>query len=97
MSLWNGIQYCAGIALGGGLGLGGSRVGPSVDSVLGIDVVSTWQNDTADWDIVRINATNHPDLFWGMLVKPCPSCAFPCVVPVSTLLCGTRHASCYVT
>ena len=45
-------------------------MGPSVDSVLGIDVVSTWQNDTADWDIVRINATNHPDLFWGMLVKP---------------------------
>ena len=44
-------------------------MGPSVDSVLGIDVVSTWENDTADWDIVRINATSYPDLFWGMLVS----------------------------
>ena len=60
---------CAGIALGGGLGIGSNRVGPSVDSVLGIDVVSTWQNSTADWDIVRINASSHSDLFWGMLVS----------------------------
>lgn len=45
-------------------------MGASVDSVLGIDVVSTWENSTVDWDIVRINATNHPDLFWGMLVSP---------------------------
>ena len=60
---------CAGIALGGGLGIGSSRVGPSVDSVLGIDVVSTWENNTANWDIVRINASSHSDLFWGMLVR----------------------------
>ena len=59
----------AGVALGGGEGIGGSLWGPSVDSVLSIDVVSTWQNNTADWDIVRINATNEPDLFWGMLVS----------------------------
>ena len=61
----------AGVALGGGLGIGANRVGPSVDNVLGIDVVNTWENDTADWDVVRINATSHPDLFWGMLVGPC--------------------------
>ena len=88
------VQYssCAGIALGGGLGLGGSRVGPSVDSVLGIDVVSTWQNDTADWDIVRINATSHPDLFWGMLVKPHRSLqagAFPCRSCFDAFMCHT--------
>jgi len=40
-----------------------------VDSVLGIDVVSTWENNTDEWDIVRVNATNHPDLFWGLLVS----------------------------
>jgi len=58
-----------GIALGGGLGIGGNLWGASVDSVLGIDVISTWQNNTADWDMVRINSTNYPDLFWGMLVS----------------------------
>lgn len=68
---------CAGIITGGGMGLGGSRVGASVDSVLGIDVVSTWENDTADWDVVRINATSQPELFWGMLVGPLPFLQLP--------------------
>jgi len=58
--------------------------------VLGIDVVSTWQNNTADWDIVRINATNEPDLFWGMLVSyeaACRTClASPCFHIVTLLL-----------
>ncbi len=58
-----------GIALGGGLGIGANLWGASVDSVLGIDVISTWQNNSADWDIVRINSTNYPNLFWGMLVS----------------------------
>ena len=71
-------RHGAGIALGGGLGIGGSRVGPSVDSVLGIDVVSTWQKNTSDWDIVRINATSHADLFWGMLVS-LSECACTCL------------------
>ncbi|DBA82991.1 TPA: hypothetical protein ACH3X1_006768 [Trebouxia sp. C0004] len=35
--------------------------------ICGIDVISTWQNNTVDWDIVRINSTNYPDLSWGML------------------------------
>ena len=58
------------MALGGGAGAGSSFWGPAVDNVLGLDVVSTWKRDTADWNIVRINATCHPDLFWGMLVQP---------------------------
>ena len=82
---------CAGIALGGGLGIGANRVGPSVDNVLGIDVVNTWENSTVDWDIVRINATSHPDLFWGMLVGPhCSIVLFCCVVvlPVKAVCAG---------
>ena len=55
--------------LGGGLAIGQSLWGASVDNVLGIDVVTTWLNDSADWDIVRINATSEPDLYWGMLVS----------------------------
>jgi len=58
-----------GIALGGGLGIGANLWGASVDSVLGIDVISTWQNNSADWEIVHTNSTNYPDLFWGMLVS----------------------------
>ncbi len=96
-SHWATPQSCvAGVALGGGEGIGGSLWGPSVDSVLGIDVVSTWQNNTADWDIVRINATNEPDLFWGMLVSynpPCRTCvtcsaclASPCFHIITLLL-----------
>lgn len=83
--LWWG---CVGIILGGGMGLGGGWVGASVDSVLGIDVVSTWENSTADWDIVRINATNHPDLFWGMLVSPhrFRFCYRPCILCLPCLL-----------
>ena len=63
------LQCTAGVALGGGVGIAANLWGPAVDSVLGIDVVSTWKNNSADWDIVRINATSHPDLFWGMLVS----------------------------
>ncbi|DBA98738.1 TPA: hypothetical protein ACH3X1_014511 [Trebouxia sp. C0004] len=76
-----GAKNIEGVALGGGEGIGGSLWGPSVDSVLGIDVVSTWQNNTADWDIVHINATNEPDLFWGMLLQLHP-------LPVDGILTG---------
>jgi len=55
--------------LGGGLAIGEPLWGASVDSVLGIDVVSTWLNNSADWSVMRINATNEPDLYWGMLVR----------------------------
>ena len=64
-----------GVGLGGGLGIGANLWGASVDSVLGIGVISTWQNNTADWDIVRINSTNYPDLFWGMLVRSTWRCS----------------------
>ncbi len=57
------------MVLGGGLGIGGSLYGASADSVLGIDVVSSWQDNISDWDIVRVNATSYPDLFWGLLVR----------------------------
>ena len=57
------------MVLGGGLGIGESLYGASADSVLGIDVVSSWQTSMRDWDIVRVNATSYPDLFWGLLVR----------------------------
>ncbi len=63
------VDVGTGIALGGGLGIGANLWGASVDSVLGIDVISTWQNNSADWEIVHTNSTNYPDLFWGMLVS----------------------------
>lgn len=71
-------------------GIGANRVGPSMDNVLGIDVVSTWENNTDVWDIVRINASNHSDLFWGMLVGPhCCVVSFWCVVmPVNAMCAG---------
>ena len=65
----NCVDVGTGVALGGGLGIGANLWGASVDSVLGIDVISTWQNNSADWEIVHINSTNYPDLFWGMLVR----------------------------
>ena len=82
--------------LGGGLAIGQSLWGASVDNVLGIDVVTTWLNDSADWDIVRINATSEPDLYWGMLVScftypRSDSCLF------YQLLGATRvHSSCHM-
>ena len=45
--------------------------GPSVDSLLAVDVVSTWLPNPADWAIVRVDADNYPDLFWGMKVSHC--------------------------
>ena len=64
----------AGLALGGGLALGQTLWGVSVDSVLGIDVVSTWLPNLADWDVVRVDADSYPDLFWGLLVRPLLLC-----------------------
>ena len=79
-------------------------MGASVDSVLGIDVVSTWENNTADWDIVRINATNHPDLFWGMLVgsrlfllPPLHNTWVMLAVMLYVVLCTVRVCVCCTT
>lgn len=57
-----------GVVLGGGLSLGLPLWGPSVDSLLGVDVVSTWLPNPAEWAIVRVDADNYPDLFWGLKV-----------------------------
>lgn len=58
------VGHCPTVALGGYLLLGGigwnSRVlGPACQSVTAIDVV------TADGELVRADATRHPDLYWA--------------------------------
>jgi FAD/FMN-containing dehydrogenase len=49
-----------GITLGGGLGYLSRRYGLTIDHVLAADVV------TADGQLVRADAQNHPDLFWAL-------------------------------
>jgi FAD/FMN-containing dehydrogenase len=49
-----------GITLGGGVGYLSRRYGLTVDALLAADVV------TADGELLRVNADNHPDLFWAI-------------------------------
>jgi FAD/FMN-containing dehydrogenase len=49
-----------GITLGGGIGLLTRKFGMTIDSLLAADVV------TADGQLVRADANEHPDLFWAI-------------------------------
>jgi FAD/FMN-containing dehydrogenase len=49
-----------GITLGGGVGFLSRRYGLTVDDLLAADVV------TADGERLRVDADNHPDLFWAI-------------------------------
>ena len=50
-----------GLTLGGGIGLLDRAYGLTCDSVISITVL------TADANIIEVNATNEPDLFWALL------------------------------
>jgi FAD/FMN-containing dehydrogenase len=49
-----------GITLGGGVGFLVRKFGLTIDALLAADVV------TADGEIVRVDETSHPDLFWAI-------------------------------
>ncbi len=49
-----------GITLGGGVGYLTRKYGLTIDSLLAADIV------TADGQLLRVDATNHPDLFWAI-------------------------------
>ncbi|HEY8472976.1 MAG TPA: FAD-binding oxidoreductase [Natronosporangium sp.] len=49
-----------GITLGGGIGYLSRRFGLTIDDVLAAEVV------TADGQLLRVDADNHPDLFWAI-------------------------------
>ena len=49
-----------GITLGGGIGLLTRKFGMTIDSLLAADIV------TADGQLVRTDANEHPDLFWAI-------------------------------
>ncbi|GGI07404.1 FAD-binding oxidoreductase [Isoptericola cucumis] len=49
-----------GITLGGGVGLLARSRGMTIDSLLGAEVV------TADGEVLRVDAEQHPDLFWAL-------------------------------
>jgi FAD/FMN-containing dehydrogenase len=50
----------AGLTLGGGLGWFMGKYGLTIDNLLAVDLV------TADGQVLRASATEHPDLFWGV-------------------------------
>jgi FAD/FMN-containing dehydrogenase len=50
----------AGLTLGGGLGWFMGKYGLTIDNLLSVDLV------TADGQVLRASATEHPDLFWGV-------------------------------
>jgi FAD/FMN-containing dehydrogenase len=49
-----------GLTLGGGIGYLVRKHGLTIDSLLAADVV------TADGELIRVDATSHPDLFWAI-------------------------------
>ncbi|HLX32432.1 MAG TPA: FAD-binding oxidoreductase [Gaiellaceae bacterium] len=49
----------AGLALGGGVGFAGRKLGLTSDNLLGVTLV------TADGKLLECNAHEHPDLFWA--------------------------------
>lgn len=51
----------AGLAMGGGIGLLGSSYGLTCDSVISITFLN------ADAEIIEVNASSYPDLFWALL------------------------------
>ncbi len=50
----------AGLTLGGGLGWFMGKYGLTIDNLLSVDLV------TADGQVLRASASEHPDLFWGV-------------------------------
>src|SRR5438270_3160798 len=50
----------SGLTLGGGLGWFMGKYGLTIDNLLSVDIV------TADGQVKRASATEHPDLFWGV-------------------------------
>jgi FAD/FMN-containing dehydrogenase len=50
----------SGVTLGGGVGFLVRSHGLTIDSLLGADIV------TADGELLRVDATSHPDLFWAI-------------------------------
>ncbi|MGH3481401.1 MAG: FAD-binding oxidoreductase [Nocardioidaceae bacterium] len=49
-----------GITLGGGVGFLARKHGLTIDNLLAADIV------TADGELIRVDAENHPDLFWAI-------------------------------
>jgi hypothetical protein len=49
-----------GITLGGGVGYLGRKHGLTIDALIAADIV------TADGELLRVDAENHPDLFWAI-------------------------------
>lgn len=49
-----------GLTLGGGMGFLGRRFGLAIDNLVGAEVV------LADGRVLRVSATDHPDLFWAL-------------------------------
>ena len=56
----NSTTGVAGLTLGGGFGWLSRRLGMTIDSLLSVDMV------TADGDLIRASASEHPDLFWAL-------------------------------
>lgn len=49
-----------GITLGGGIGFLSRKYGLTIDDLLAAEIV------TADGELLRVDAENHPDLFWAL-------------------------------
>src|SRR5499426_558641 len=56
----NSTTGIAGLTLGGGFGWLSRKYGMTVDNLEACEVV------TADGEVVRVSATQHPDLFWAL-------------------------------
>jgi FAD/FMN-containing dehydrogenase len=56
----NSLTGLSGLTLGGGIGWLMGKYGLTVDNLLAVDIV------TADGQVRRASATEHPDLFWGV-------------------------------
>jgi len=56
----NSTTGVAGLTLGGGFGWLSRRLGLSIDNLLSAEVV------TAGGDVIEVNASEHPDLFWAI-------------------------------